>query len=1092
VSGLIDQDMNEKNTARLPYKTVTRVLTGVPHPEDSRSYQRAEGSRAQHTGASHTILSKDMTKSASMPRKISSFFFRVAVASAIVFLFALLARAGGPRSVAGISYFDASTTGQPLVWPNGQIIYYTDQGDLSPILPNALANSLVANAFSQWTTIPTSAFSAAPGGQLAEDVNGSNITVNASGEITGPADITPLATGTPVGVVYDSDGTVTDALLGAGAGSSSQCFFNAAYGGNDNFGPLAVYQHALIVINGQCVQETSQEVEVEYRLVRVIGNIAGLDWSQANDNVLTGNPAPTPDDYAGFPVMHYTDPTSCVPITNCYTNPYQPTVDDIAALSRLYPVTPQNQSNFPGSQVLSATTARIHGSVWFTGSSGNSTQPMQGVNVVARWIDPSTNQPSRRYVASSVSGFRFTGNAGNPVTGLDDALGNPFSDWGSTSPNMEGFFDLAGLPLPNGGTAQYQLSVEPLDPTWSVGVGPYAPFQVASSGTFQPILIDVAAGQDVQQNILMQASAQPVAPWSPSETWTAPAPVPTAGGWQGSLGSYGNVSYFLLPAQANRTLSVAVTALDESGNASESKLQPVIGMWAASDPQGTAAPAFTPSSFNTVDFGISRLDAQIATSTNFLIGIADLRGDGRPDYRYEAQVLYADSISPPRISVAGGAVTVSGTGFSQALTAAVGANAATPLAISAGQMILAAPAQADGTQSVTIANPANGSSSTMTSVLTYGAAATDNIVLVSGLNPNTPVGAQATNPVVVQVVQANGLTPVAGATVGWSGSNSLQLSACNGSPSCSAVTDQSGLASTWLTAGALGTALLTATLAPGVYNPAKSVTASLSATETASDIGVVTPYFWVAQGASVSLPLTATVLSNGAPQNNTKVNFTVVAGSGTLSAPTATTNSNGLATVTLSLAAIAGPVQVSACVAPANAPCQSFYGTAVASSALNLQPVAGAGQISSGQTFQPIVVRVIDSSSPPNPVLAAPVTFTTTVMRPGGIVGGGGGGESNSRNPAMPVILSVSQNIAASDINGLASIVPSSGSLSPPLEVDVGVTAGTSASLDDPLQVVAALAALNSTSVSSLNRRTWPQQKNQEFIPNGKGTSSRF
>ena len=48
------------------------------------------------------------------------------------------------------------------------------------------------------------------------------------------------------------------------------------------------------------------------------------------------------------------------------------------------------------------------GTVWFTDSSGSPTQPMQGVNVVARWIDPATNLPSRQYVASSVSGFLFT------------------------------------------------------------------------------------------------------------------------------------------------------------------------------------------------------------------------------------------------------------------------------------------------------------------------------------------------------------------------------------------------------------------------------------------------------------------------------------------------------------------------------------------------------------------------------------------------------------------------------------------------------------------------------------------------------------
>jgi hypothetical protein len=1012
------------------------------------------------------LIGNETTQPTSRSRLASSLLLRLAIAFAIVLLFTLLSHAGGPWSVAGTSYFDASTTGQPLVWPQGQITYYTDQGDLSPILPNATANSLVANAFSQWTSISTAAFSATTGGQLAEDVNGTNITVNSNGVITGPADITPSAIGTPVGIVYDYDGTVTDGLLGAGAGNTSECFYNAAYGGDDNFGALGTYQHALIVINGQCALEASQLVDVEYRLVRVIGQVIGLDWSQANPNVLTGSPPPTTDDYAGFPVMHYIDPTSCVPITTCYTNPYQPVADDIAALSRLYPVTAQNQSNFPGSQLFSATTARIYGNVWFTDSAGNPTQPMQGVNVVARWIDPSTNQPSRRYVASSVSGFLFTGNAGNPVTGFDDALGDPFAEWGSTSSTQQGFFDLGGLPLPNGVSAQYQLAVEPLDTDWSVGVGPYAPFQVAPSGSFQPVVLNLTAGQEMQNDILMAGSAQPIPPWTVSETWTSPAPVPVAGDWQGSLSSYGEISYFLLPVQANRTLSVAVTALDESGNTSESKLQPVIGMWLASDRQGTVAPAFTPSPFNSFDFAMTQLNAQVSTFANFLIGIADLRGDGRPDYHYEAQVLYADSVSPLRIGVTGGAVTVSGTGFSPGLSATIGMTTATPLAVTAGQMILAAPPQSDGIQNITLTNPATGASTTMAGVLAYGAESTDNIVLISGLNPSTAVGVQAQNPVVVQVLASDGITPVAGATVGWNATNGLQLSACGGAFSCSVTTDQSGFASTWLTPAGAGTSYVSATLAPGVYSPPKSVAASISSTESALDIGVMTPYFWIVQGASSSVPLTARVLSNGAPLSDAGVKFTVVGGSGTLSAASAQTNSNGYAAVTLSLTQIGGPVQVSACVMPANAPCQSFYGTTVPASDLNLQAVTGAGQVSAGLPFQPIVVRVTDSSSPPNPVLAAPITFLTTVMRPGGIVGGTGG-ENNSGNPATPVILSVSQSVGASDINGLDSIVPSSGGFSGPLEVDVGVTAGTSASLNYLLQAVVPPAAAAAVAMSS-------------------------
>jgi hypothetical protein len=993
------------------------------------------------------------------------FLLRLAYAAVIVFCCVLLLRAGGPKCVAGSTYFDSTMTGQPLTWPQGVITYYTDQGDLSPALPNASANGYVASAFGQWTSVSTAALAASSGGHLAEDVNGTNVFLNSDGTISMPSDIQSTATGTPIGIVYDADGSVTNALVGAGAGDATQCFSNAITGGNDNYGSLASYQHALIVINGQCAQQSSQLTDIEYRLVRVIGEVLGLGWSQLNLNVQTGSPPATSDDYAGFPVMHFADSLICVPITVCYANPYQLSMDDVAAISRLYPVTAQNQSSFSGKQVFSAVTARIHGSVWFTDTHGSRTQAMQGVNVVARWIDPKTDLPSRRYVASSISGFLFTGNAGNPVTGFDDSIGSAYGEWGSTSQTVEGFFDLAGLQLPNGGSAQYQLSVEAIDPRWSPGVGPYSPGPVSPSGSAQPITVTVNSGVDVAQDILMAGSAQPLA--QASSSWTAPAVLPPGGDWVSSLNGYGKVPYFSLAAKANRTLSVAVTALDESGRASLLKAQPVVGMWAASDPQGTAPPAFTPSPFNATTLGMTRLDTQVLGSGGFLIGISDLRGDGRPDYHYHAHVLYADTISPSRVSVNGGAVTVQGTGFSPGLTATLGTTTAAQLAVSASQMILAAPAHSDSTQNVTITDSVSGASSTMTGALTYGAAATDNIVLLYRLNSSTPVGALAAHPVSVRVLAADGVTPVSGATIAWSATNALQLSACAGASSCSVLSDQNGNASTGLTPAAPGVATITATLAPGAYSSAKSVSATLNATESASDIGVLSPFLWISQGASVSLPLTVRVLGNGVAKNNVQVNFTLVSGSGTLSAASAQTGSTGYATVTLTVSQFTGVAQVTACVAPGNVPCGTFYIDPVPLSQQRLQQVSGAGQISTGQPFQPVTVRVTDLASPPDAVIAAPVLFQTTVLRPGGTATGAGGGETDPGNPAMPVILQVSQVSATTDVNGLASITPSGGSFSPPVEVDIAVTAGTSAVLDDPLQVLPAPASGSSKSETS-------------------------
>jgi hypothetical protein len=61
----------------------------------------------------------------------------------------------------------------------------------------------------------------------------------------------------------------------------------------------------------------------------------------------------------------------------------------------------------------------------------------------------------------------------------------------------------------------------------------------------------------------------------------------------------------------------------------------------------------------------------------------------------------------------------------------------------------------------------------------------------------------------------------------------------------------------------------------------------------------------------------------------------------------------------------------------------------------------------------------------------------------------------------MPVILSVSQTSTTTDLTGSASIVPSSGGFSAPLEVDVGITAGIGISLDDPLLLLPGSASAN-------------------------------
>src|SRR5207253_1025839 len=166
--------------------------------------------------------------------------------------------------------------------------------------------------------------------------------------------------------------------------------------------------------------------------------------------------------------------------------------------------------------------------------------------------------PSRSVVASSISGFLFSGNAGNIATGYTDASGQNFNRFGSDDPLLEGFFDLAGLQIPNGATtAQYQLTVEAVDPLWSSNAGPYGSAgQVKPSGSVQPIIFTVKLGSSLQQDVLMQRSAVQKPQWYGTTSYATPVQVPGSGYWAGALSGYGTTDFFQFPAQANRTLSV--------------------------------------------------------------------------------------------------------------------------------------------------------------------------------------------------------------------------------------------------------------------------------------------------------------------------------------------------------------------------------------------------------------------------------------------------------------------------------------------------------------------------------------------------------
>src|SRR4030095_16531443 len=108
--------------------------------------------------------------------------------------------AGGPLFVV-----PSGGTLKPARW-EGTVKVYTDQGPLGT-LDNATANKLVANAVTQWSSVPTSSFRAVIAGQLPFDVTGAN-----AGQVIGASN------GGGIQVIYDSDGSVIGDFMGAGPG----------------------------------------------------------------------------------------------------------------------------------------------------------------------------------------------------------------------------------------------------------------------------------------------------------------------------------------------------------------------------------------------------------------------------------------------------------------------------------------------------------------------------------------------------------------------------------------------------------------------------------------------------------------------------------------------------------------------------------------------------------------------------------------------------------------------------------------------------------------------------------------------------------
>jgi hypothetical protein len=914
--------------------------------------------------------------------------------------------AGGPKYVAGATYFSSAVIGQPVVWADGGVSYFVDQGSLGP-LSNAQAVAMVDAAAAVWNAVPTAAVKLTDAGSLAEDVNGSNV-VAGNGTLAAPNDVVPGATATPVAVILDSDGAVTDELEGSGASEPTSCQLNGVLYWIDNMTANANLAHGVIVVNGRCATSASLLQMMSYQLERAFGRILGLDYSQVNDDALK-NSGET-NGPLGWPIMEPANYECGASGGSCIPDPTQIRYDDVAALSRMYPVTASNLANFPGKQLTAASTVSIQGTISFRNGQG-----MQGVNVVARPLDANGN-PLYEYTVTFVSGAYFAGNHGNEITGYVDAQGNRLDRFGSSNAAMEGYFDLSAMPLPPGVTsASYQVSFEEVNPQYANGesVGPYVLGSPEPSGTLAPItLTGLTAGSSKQLAITVANSAgestpvripvgpnpRPDAAMEPASrlatqsgsgatvepalhtaispvrlpaaigTEADPEPLPASGSWTGTLSRIGGGDWYAFPVQGDRILTIVTQALDETGTPSALKAMPTIGVWDAFAATGTA-PAALAAAANGIATGETWLQVSSAASDTVRLGIQDARGDGRPDYAYHGWVLYADSASPARLPASGGAIVIRGTGFRAGDTVLIGNASAQVTSILPNEITAIAPAAGpgvSGSQDVTVNDlPSFNATAVIPGGISYDAAAGDALTLVTA--PANQVPLNVPTAFTVKAVGSDG-TPAGGVTVTYAVTSGAASLGC-GQSACSVVTSGDGTATLTVTATNSAIAVVTASLLNGASVQAHFYGGA------AATITALTPTLSLAAGATMQWPVQALVLSNGAPVVGQGVSWQSVSG---ITAPgsSAATNSSGVASTTLAVGPLAeGTTATSNGCVVSTTSCAAFsvfgsrpeFGTLIAVSGTNQS-------LAAGSTPAPVVLRALDMDG--NAMAGATVTVT--------------------------------------------------------------------------------------------------------------------